>query len=355
MMDRRCIFDRARGRPEPDPILSQAKTARSRGARAVSVLQGRNGSAARGHHHEEGQHDPGGRDGPEDQPAKAHEGDEANGDADDHERQKVHLGGIVFGVRVLGGHGRISLGCLPDSPASIAAGRAHGNRATMSQGQNGSAVSRMPQRGKEARQVVRVVLDMRRGGGGGGHMHGLHPHRMRRGQVARIVLEHRRLRRADTGLGKDRLEGAGLGLGMELGILDAEHPVEKPAEPARREHPMGIGRRAVGEDDLAPGQIADRAAQCRIGAERVEGDVVHLGEVGHRVEPVLVHQPGERGAVKAPVMVAQPVRLAAVDAERAHDIFGHLHLDLGEETGLGRVQGVVEVEHPVGDMCEICG
>ena len=51
---------------------------------------------------------------------------------------------------------------------------------------------------------------------------GAHPHGMWRGQVAGIVLEHRRPSGGDASGSEDRLEGCALGLREEAGILDTE-------------------------------------------------------------------------------------------------------------------------------------
>ena len=141
-----------------------------------------------------------------------------------------------------------------------------------------------------------------------------------------------------------------VGLGLEVRVLDPVDRVEEPFEPARRDHPFGIGRAAVGVDDLAAGQGADALGQRRVALQMRQGDLVHPGEVGPRLHPVQPHQPGQRRAVVAPVFVAQAVRLFLPDAERLHHEIGHPHLDLVEEPRLGRIERVVEIEDPCRDM-----
>ena len=73
---------------------------------------------------------------------------------------------------------------------------------------------------------------------------------------------------------------------------------------------------------------------------------MHLDQVGARVDPVFAHQPGQRGAVSAPVMPAQVIGAGVIHAKLVHDEVRHAPLDLVEQARLRRVQGVVEVEDP---------
>jgi hypothetical protein len=82
---------------------------------------------------------------------------------------------------------------------------------------------------------------------------------------------------------------------------------------------------------------------------------VDILEIGHRIDPVFVHEARERGAVESPVVCAEPVGFVARHAERRHDIGRHPRLDLVEEPGGGRVERVVEVEDPGLDTGEVGG
>ncbi len=65
----------------------------------------------------------------------------------------------------------------------------------------------------------------------GGDMHRAHPHRVRLGEVADVVLEHRGGPGFGTVAGEDRLEGGALGLWREIRMLDAVDRVERRPSP----------------------------------------------------------------------------------------------------------------------------
>ena len=103
-------------------------------------------------------------------------------------------------------------------------------------------------------------------------------------------------------------------------------------------------------DELAPRQVADGDGEIGIGGQRGQRDVMDMGQIGRRVDAMLLHQPGKRGAVAPPVVAPEPVGLGPGEAERLHHPIGHPHLDLVEEPRRGRIERVVEVEDPGGDM-----
>ena len=70
-------------------------------------------------------------------------------------------------------------------------------------------------------------------------------------------------------------------------VLEAVETVEGAVEPDRRRHPPRMLARAVGVDDLPPGQPPDRVAERRVRRHRGQVDVVDLGEVGLGVDPML--------------------------------------------------------------------
>ena len=88
-------------------------------------------------------------------------------------------------------------------------------------------------------------------------MHGAHAHRMRRLEVARLVLEHGRAARVDPVTRKHRIEGLLLRFGQKPCMFNAIDRIKGPGEATLRDHPFGIGRAAIGVDDLAPRQGAD--------------------------------------------------------------------------------------------------
>ena len=200
--------------------------------------------------------------------------------------------------------------------------------------------------GQERPQVGGVVVDMVCRGRFGGDMDGRHPKGVRHGKVTDVVFEHHRGGRDDPVGGDDRGEGGRDGLGFESGFGDAVDRVEDAGEAAGLEHTRGVGGAAIGVDDPPPGQRENRRAQFGVGVERVKRDVMDRGQVGGRIQPVFGHQSRQGGAVFGPVIAAQAVGLGAVKAERFHYVGGHPRFDLVEETDLGRVERVVEIEDP---------
>ena len=127
------------------------------------------------------------------------------------------------------------------------------------------------------------------------------------------------------------------------------HPVdgiEEVAQTPRRQHPFGIGRAAIGINDAPPRQRRDAPRQNRVRFQMRKRNVMHICQVGSGVDPMFPHQPGKRGAIGGPVMLAQTVGFGAVHAKGLHHPGGHPHLDLVEEAGRGRIERVVQIEDP---------
>ena len=102
-------------------------------------------------------------------------------------------------------------------------------------------------------------------------------------EIAHVIFEHRGAMRGKTVAAEDPLERGAFGFGQIARMFDAIDRIEKAVEPAGGEHAFGIGGGAVGIDNAPPRQGADRGGQSRIGAERVEGDVVDRLEIGEGV------------------------------------------------------------------------
>jgi hypothetical protein len=66
------------------------------------------------------------------------------------------------------------------------------------------------------------------------------------------------------------------------------------------------------------------------------------------------HQSVERGAVVAVIGALHVPRRIAVEPCDGHHILGDEGIDLREQIAFARVEGVVEVEHPICDVVE-CG
>ena len=59
------------------------------------------------------------------------------------------------------------------------------------------------------------------------------------------------------------------------------------------QHLAGIGGIGIGLDDLASRQRRDGRGQLGIGQQRRKVDVMHIGQIRMRVDPVFGHQPGQ--------------------------------------------------------------
>ena len=135
--------------------------------------------------------------------------------------------------------------------------------------------------------------------------------------------------------------------------MDVVHPVERIGEAEPLEHAARIILAGIGEDELAPRQPVERRDQGRIGGEPGEIDVVDEIEEVVRVDAMVRHQPGERGAVGVEIALLHPPRLDRVDAEQALDIVAHPHVDQLEQIAAVRIEAVVEIEDPAFDMGEV--
>ena len=71
------------------------------------------------------------------------------------------------------------------------------------------------------------------------------------------------------------------------------------------------------------------------------------------VDVVLVHQPVQRGAEVAVIVLLQGAGRGEVQARHVHHVMGDQRIDLRKQIALTRVERVVEIKHPVGDMVEI--
>ena len=71
-----------------------------------------------------------------------------------------------------------------------------------------------------------------------------------------------------------------------------------------------------------------------------------------RIDAMLLHQPGERGAMLVEMRLLDPLRLDRVAVEQPLDIGAHALVDQLEQPGRGRIKAIVEVEDPVADVGE---
>ena len=92
---------------------------------------------------------------------------------------------------------------------------------------------------------------------------------------------------------EEALVGRALGLRHEIRRRDVEHVLEMVEDAELGRDVLGVAARAVGEDQLAPGQALDGIAEGRIELDRRVVDVV--GEVE---EVVRVHLPSTISAFR---------------------------------------------------------
>ena len=120
----------------------------------------------------------------------------------------------------------------------------------------------------------------------------------------------------------------------------------------RAQHTTGIGARRIGEDELAAGQGTDGIEQLGMRGDRAVVDGVHGVEEMVGVDLMPVHEPVQRGAVGLVVALLQRPRLIEGQLRDLDDILGDQPVDLREEIAFPRIEGVVEVEDPLGHMRE---
>ncbi len=120
------------------------------------------------------------------------------------------------------------------------------------------------------------------------------------------------------------------------------------AEPV--EHFPGVIGVAVGVDELAARKPLQRADQPVVSRQPVERDVVHVAHEMMRIDVVVLHQPGERGAAAVEVHLLDPPRLGCVHAKQPLDVRRHARVDQVEQLASGRIEAIIEVENPVADV-----
>ena len=101
--------------------------------------------------------------------------------------------------------------------------------------------------------------------------------------------------------------GLGAGVASKAHVLDAERTLEAAREAQRLQHALGIGARRIGQQQLAPPQTRQRRAVVYMAAHlRFQAwQTVGLAQEVRHVHAVVADQAGERGAIAAPVAVAQ--------------------------------------------------
>ena len=135
--------------------------------------------------------------------------------------------------------------------------------------------------------------------------------------------------------------------------MDVVDRLERLRQAEFRQDACRIGCVAVGEDQFAAGQASDQASEAGILGQHVQIDVMDVGEIMMRIDMMLAHQPGERGAVRLEIAFLDAPRLdEVVDPESLRDIGRHPDVDQTEQVGRRRIERVVEVEDPGADVGE---
>lgn len=201
-------------------------------------------------------------------------------------------------------------------------------------------------------QIIRVMVDMVGLMRVWRDVNGAHSHLVRGGQIAGVILEHGSLIGLNAILRKDRLESCLFRFRAIACMFDAVDRIKQSCQSTRLKHTFRIGRAAIGINDTTAGQGADLGSQFGIGVHMAHIDLMDRMQIGIRVQVVFSHQPCQRGAIFAPVMVAQPVGLGPVHANGLYDVIRHQHLDLVEQAHVRRIKSVVQIEHPLGDVAK---
>ncbi len=206
---------------------------------------------------------------------------------------------------------------------------------------------------EKRRQIICVMVNMCLAHGCGGHMDCAHAHLMGRFEIAHVIFEHCGGAGNHIRFGKNDVKGLALGFWAVVGMFDAKDRIKTPAEPTGLQDPFGVGGCAVGLDDPLSGQRLDPVRKQGIGLQLVEIDVMDIHKERVRVDVVIGHQPGKRGAVIAPVVFTQLVGLVFINAQRGHHVVFHLDFDLIKQPHRGMVERIVQVKDPVADMSEV--
>ena len=105
----------------------------------------------------------------------------------------------------------------------------------------------------------------------------------------------------------------------------AEEAEELAGQVQRGEHALGIVRRRVGEQELAARQAVQRSAVRRRDVQLCfqAGQRVSLGQEMRRADAMVLFQAQQGGAIAAPVVHTQLVRIVTRQPQMLHDVIGH--------------------------------
>ena len=178
---------------------------------------------------------------------------------------------------------------------------------------------------------------------------GAHAKIMRRFEIARHVLDHHRAGGIDAGDADKPVKGRLFGLWHEFGPDDIEDVVEMMPDAIGVQDVLGMRHGAVGEDMLAPGKRRQHGLQLGLDGKVADIDVMHEMQIILRRQPLLDHQPAHGRAIAPEQILLDHPRLVMRYIEMLRDKFGDPHGDAHEQVRFRRIDGVVEIEHPVID------
>ena len=169
---------------------------------------------------------------------------------------------------------------------------------------------------------------------------------MRGLQIVRQVFEHGRLAINAIAKFEEAPERLRLGLRHIAAGRDIVNPVELIQHAQLFRHPLGMARRAVGEDEFAALKPLDGFGKLRRVLNRRQVYIVHVGQEPLGLDAMLGHQPGKRGPVLVIKLLLHLEGGRRIEPEQLLNVSGHAPVDLGEQIALGGIERVVEIEDP---------
>ena len=109
---------------------------------------------------------------------------------------------------------------------------------------------------------------------------------------------------------------------------------------------LSMMARAIGKDQLAAGQRGNGVAECGMGRQRCAVNFMDKGQKFSGINMVQIHQPAQGGAIFLIIGFLQVARLHSIQRQLIGDEGGDARVNFRPEIGMGRVERIVEVEHP---------
>jgi len=139
-------------------------------------------------------------------------------------------------------------------------------------------------------------------------------------------------------------------LGPKLACMDVVQILEMVADPNRRQHPPGISRVTVREDELASRQSREASCKPRIRTNAVESNCMNVPQELMRIDGMMLHQSRQCRSMLMKMRFLNSPRFNRVAVEKTLDIRPHTLVDQVKEAGRCGVQAIVEIEDPIPDV-----